>query len=216
MAEQHAMTFVAGLSCGGLKPFCVVPSTFLQRAYDQVVNDVDQQKIPVRFAISSAGLVGSDGPMLGGAFDITFMSCLPNMIVMAPADEVDLVNMVVTAAHVDDRPICFCYPRAHDTGSTGCQIGKGRVLVEGKDVALLGYGVMVQNFLRARSLLASLDIHVTIADARFCKPLDIKLVKELCKEHTFLITVEEGSVGGFVSHIVQFIALDGQLDGKIK
>ncbi|KAF9621032.1 hypothetical protein IFM89_015854 [Coptis chinensis] len=168
----------------------------------KVVHDVDQQNVPVRFAISSAGLVGSDGPMLGGAFDITFMSCLPNMIVMAPADEVELVNMVVTAAHVDDRPICFRYPRAHDTGSTGCQIGKGRVLVEGKDLALLGYGVMVQNCLRARTLLASLDIHVTIADARFCKPLDIKLVRELCKEHTFLITVEEGSVGGFVSHIV--------------
>ncbi|KAF9610129.1 hypothetical protein IFM89_019994, partial [Coptis chinensis] len=154
-----------------------------------VVHDVDRQKVPVRFAISSAGLVGSDGPMLGGAFDITFMSCLPNMIVMAPTDEVELVNMVVTAAH----------------------IGKGRVLVEGKDVALLGYGVMVQNCLRARSLLASLDIHVIVADARFCKPLDIKLVKELCKEHTFFIIVEEGSVGGFVSHIVQFIALDGKI-----
>ncbi|KAF9617795.1 hypothetical protein IFM89_038906 [Coptis chinensis] len=223
MAEQHAVTFAAGLSCGGLKPFCVVPSTFLQRAYDQVVHDVDRQKVPVRFAISSAGLVGSDGPTLGGAFDITFMSCLPNMIVMAPADEVELVNMVVTAAHVDDRPICFRYPRGAVGGMNSflcngipLEIGKGRVLVEGKDVALLGYGVMVQNCLKARSLLASLGIHVTVADARFCKPLDIKLVRELCKEHTFLITVEEGSIGGFGSHIAQFIALDGQLDGKIK
>ncbi|KAF9612891.1 hypothetical protein IFM89_004307 [Coptis chinensis] len=175
------------------------------REVAKVVHDVDRQRVPVRFAISSAGLVGSDGPMLGGAFYITFMSCLPNMIVMAPADEVELVNMVVTTTHVDDRPICFHYPRgvvggmnnflcngntlgAHDTGSTGCQIGKGRVLVEGKDVAFLGYGVMVQNCLRARSILASLGIYVTIADARFCKPLDIKL----------------------------FIELDGQLDGKIK
>ncbi|KAF9606438.1 hypothetical protein IFM89_025147 [Coptis chinensis] len=141
----------------------------------------------------------------------------------ATADEVELVNMVVTAAHVDDRPICFRYPRGVVGGMNSflcngipLEIGKGRVLVEGKDVALLGYGVMVQNCLRARSLLASLGIHVIVADARFCKPLDIKIVRELCKEHTFLITVEERSMGGFASHIAQFIALDGQLDGKIK
>ncbi|KAF5182381.1 1-deoxy-D-xylulose-5-phosphate synthase [Thalictrum thalictroides] len=223
MAEQHAVTFAAGLSCGGLKPFCVIPSTFLQRAYDQVVHDVDQQKIPVRFAITSAGLVGSDGPTLSGTFDITFMSCLPNMIVMAPSDEDELVNMVATAANIDDRPVCFRYPRGAIGGINGLlcngiplEIGKGRVLVEGKDVALLGYGAMVQNCLKARSLLASLGIQVTVADARFCKPLDIKLVRQLCEEHTFLITVEEGSVGGFGSHVAQFIALDGQLDGKIK
>ncbi|KAF9589065.1 hypothetical protein IFM89_018327 [Coptis chinensis] len=184
---------------------------------------MDRQKVPVRFAISSAGLVGSDSPTLGGAFDITFMSCLPNMIVMALADEVELVNMVVTAARVDDRPICFRYPRGVVGGMNNflcngipLEIGKGRVLVEGKYATLLGYGVMVQNCLRAQYLLASLGIHVTVADARFCKPLDIKLVRELCKEHTFLITVEEGSMGGFAFHIAKFIALDGQLDGKIK
>ncbi|KAF6167283.1 hypothetical protein GIB67_043144 [Kingdonia uniflora] len=223
MAEQHAVTFAAGLSCGGLKPFCVIPSTFLQRAYDQVVHDVDQQRIPVRFAITDAGVVGSDGPIHCGAFDITFMSCLPNMIVMAPSDEEELANMVATAAYIDDRPTCFRYPRGAIVGmnNTLCggiplEIGKGRVLAEGKDVVLLGYGVMVQNCLKARTLLASLGIQVTVADARFCKPLDIKLVRRLCEEHSFLVTVEEGSVGGFGSHVAQFIALDGKLDGRIK
>ncbi|KAI3729847.1 hypothetical protein L6452_18518 [Arctium lappa] len=223
MAEQHAVTFSAGLSCGGLKPFCIIPSTFLQRAYDQVVHDVDRQKIPVRFVIPSAGLVGSDGPTKCGAFDITFMSCLPNMIVMAPSDEVELANMVATASCIDDRPICFRYPRGAivKPNSSIChgvpiEIGKGRVLVEGKDIALLGYGDMVQNCLRAHSLLSELGIEVTVADARFCKPLDIKLVRQLCENHSFLITVEEGSIGGFGSHVAQFITLDGKLDGSIK
>lgn len=223
MAEQHAVTFSAGLSCGGLKPFCVIPSTFLQRAYDQVVHDVDRQRIPVRFAITSAGLVGSDGPMQCGAFDITFMSCLPNMIVMAPSDEEELVHMVATAAHIDDQPVCFRYPRDAIVGTNASicsgipiEIGKGKVLAEGKDVALLGYGTMVQNCLKARSLLSSLGIEVTVADARFCKPLDIKLLRLLCENHAFLITVEEGSIGGFGSHVAQFIALDGWLDGRIK
>ncbi|KAK9141625.1 hypothetical protein Syun_011025 [Stephania yunnanensis] len=223
MAEQHAVTFAAGLACGGLKPFCVIPSTFLQRGFDQVVHDVDRQRVPVRFAITSAGLVGSDGAINCGAFDIAFMSCLPNMIVMAPSDEDQLIRMVVTATCVDDRPICFRYPRGAIVGSNNTlpngiplEIGKGRVLVEGKHVALLGYGVMVQNCLKARSLLASLGIEVTVADARFCKPLDIKLVRQLCAEHSILITVEEGSVGGFGSHVAQFLALDGLLDGRIK
>ncbi|XP_024963114.1 1-deoxy-D-xylulose-5-phosphate synthase, chloroplastic isoform X4 [Cynara cardunculus var. scolymus] len=223
MAEQHAVTFSAGLSCGGLKPFCIIPSTFLQRAYDQVVHDVDRQKIPVRFVIPSAGLVGSDGPTKCGAFDITFMSCLPNMIVMAPSDEVELANMVATASCIDDRPICFRYPRGAivKSNSSIChgvpiEIGKGRVLVEGKDIALLGYGDMVQNCLRAHSLLSELGIEVTVADARFCKPLDIKLVRQLCENHSFLITVEEGSIGGFGSHVAQFLTLDGKLDGSIK
>ncbi|KAF8393270.1 hypothetical protein HHK36_021511 [Tetracentron sinense] len=223
MAEQHAVTFSAGLSCGGLKPFCIISSTFLQRAYDQVVHDVDRQRIPVRFAITSAGLVGSDGSTQCGPFDITFMSCLPNMIVMAPSDEDELVRMVATAACIDDRPVCFRYPRGAIVGTnsslcygTPLEIGKGKVLAEGKDIALLGYGVMVQNCLKARSLLANLGIEVTVADARFCKPLDIKLVRQLCKDHSFLITVEEGSIGGFGSHVSQFIALDGQLDGRIK
>ncbi|KAF1865234.1 hypothetical protein Lal_00004608 [Lupinus albus] len=223
MAEQHAVTFASGLSCGGLKPFCIIPSSFLQRAYDQVVHDVDQQKSPVRFVITSAGLVGSDGPLQCGAFDITFMSCLPNMIVMAPSDEVELMNMVSTAARVNDRPVCFRYPRGALVGKehTTCEgipikIGEGRVLVEGKDIALLGYGSMVQNCLKAHTLLANLGVEVTVADARFCKPLDINLLRQLCKHHSFLITVEEGSIGGFGSHVAQFIALDGLLDGRIK
>ncbi|PON57927.1 Deoxyxylulose-5-phosphate synthase [Parasponia andersonii] len=223
IAEQHAVTFSAGLACGGLKPFCIIPSAFLQRAFDQVVHDVDRQKIPVRFVITSAGLVGSDGPMNCGAFDITFMSCLPNMVIMAPSNEGELANMVATAAYIDDRPICFRYPRGtivekdHCIGSgVPIEIGKGKILVEGKVVALLGYGSMVQNCLKAQSLLAKLGIEVTVADARFCKPLDIKLLRQLCENHTFLITVEEGSIGGFGSHVAQFIALDGQLDGRIK
>ncbi|KAJ4826600.1 hypothetical protein Tsubulata_008555 [Turnera subulata] len=223
MAEQHAVTFSAGLACGGLKPFCIIPSTFLQRAYDQVVHDVDRQKLPVRFVITSAGLVGSDGPVQCGAFDITFMSCLPNMIVMAPSDEHALVDMVATAAQIDDRPVCFRFPRGAVVGSDHylcrgipIEIGRGEIRVEGKDVALLGYGAMVQNCLRARALLLKLGISVTVADARFCKPLDMKLVRQLCENHSFLVTVEEGSVGGFGSHVAQFIALDGQLDGRVK
>ncbi|AED91669.1 1-D-deoxyxylulose 5-phosphate synthase-like protein [Arabidopsis thaliana] len=223
MAEQHAVTFSAGLSSGGLKPFCIIPSAFLQRAYDQVVHDVDRQRKAVRFVITSAGLVGSDGPVQCGAFDIAFMSSLPNMIAMAPADEDELVNMVATAAYVTDRPVCFRFPRGSIVNMnylvpTGLpiEIGRGRVLVEGQDVALLGYGAMVQNCLHAHSLLSKLGLNVTVADARFCKPLDIKLVRDLCQNHKFLITVEEGCVGGFGSHVAQFIALDGQLDGNIK
>ncbi|XP_075103086.1 putative 1-deoxy-D-xylulose-5-phosphate synthase, chloroplastic isoform X1 [Nicotiana tabacum] len=223
MAEQHAVTFSAGLACGGLKPFCIIPSAFLQRAYDQVIHDVDRQKVPVRFIITSAGLVGSDGPTQCGAFDIAFMSCLPNMIVMAPSDEVELSHMVATAALIDDRPVCFRYPRGalsvmdHSSGSgIPIEVGKGRILTEGKDIALLGYGSMVQNCLRAQSLLSKLGVEVTVADARFCKPLDIKLLRHLCKNHSFLVTVEEGSIGGFASHVAQFISLDGQLDAGIK
>ncbi|KAG5018656.1 hypothetical protein JHK87_014511 [Glycine soja] len=223
MAEQHAVTFASGLACGGLKPFCVIPSSFLQRAYDQVVHDVDQQRIPVRFVITSAGLVGSDGPLRCGAFDINFMSCLPNMIVMAPSDELELMHMVATATRINNQPICFRYPRGALVGEgytigdgIPIKIGRGRVLVEGKDVAFLGYGSMVQNCLKAHSLLAKLGIEVTVADARFCKPLDIMLLRQLCKHHSFLVTVEEGSIGGFGSHVAQFIAVNGLLDGRIK
>lgn len=223
MAEQHAVTFAAGLACGGLKPFCIIPSAFLQRAYDQVIHDVDRQKVPVRFIITGAGLVGSDGPIQCGAFDIAFMSCLPNMIVMAPSDEVELTHMVATAALIDDRPVCFRYPRGalslleHSIGNgIPIEVGKGRILMEGKDVALLGYGSMVQNCLRAHSLLSNFGVEVTVADARFCKPLDIKLIRHLCKNHSFLVTVEEGSIGGFASHVAQFLSLDGQLDAGIK
>lgn len=223
MAEQHAVTFAAGLSCGGLKPFCIMPSTFLQRAYDQVIQDVDLQKMPVRFAITNAGLVGSEGPTHCGAFDITFMACLPNMVVMAPSNEDDLVDMVATAACIDDRPVCFRFPRRPIVGLNTIlrpgeliEVGKGEILIEGKDVALLGYGVMVQNCLKAQSLLASLGVQVTVANARFCKPLDIELIRKLCREHQFLITVEEGTIGGFGSHVSQFMSLDGLLDGRIK
>ncbi|KAF3625390.1 1-deoxy-D-xylulose-5-phosphate synthase [Capsicum annuum] len=223
MAEQHAVTFAAGLARGGLKPFCIIPSAFLQRAYDQVIHDVDRQKVPVRFIITSAGLVGSDGPMHCGAFDIAFMSCLPNMIVMAPSDEVELSHMVATAALIDDRPVCFRYPRGALSvmeksfgGGIPIEVGRGRILTEGKDIALLGYGSMVQNCLRAQLLLSKFGIEVTVADARFCKPLDIKLLRHLCKNHSFLVTVEEGSIGGFASHVAQFLSLDGQLDAGIK
>ncbi|XP_060208290.1 probable 1-deoxy-D-xylulose-5-phosphate synthase, chloroplastic isoform X2 [Lycium barbarum] len=223
MAEQHAVTFAAGLARGGLKPFCIIPSAFLQRAYDQVIHDVDRQKVPVRFIITSAGLVGSDGPTQCGAFDIAFMSCLPNMIVMAPSDEVELSHMVATAALIDDRPVCFRYPRGalsvmEQSFGSGIpiEVGKGRILREGKDIALLGYGSMVQNCLRAQSLLSKLGVEVTVADARFCKPLDIKLLQDLCKSHSFLVTVEEGSIGGFASHVAQFLSLNGQLDAGIK
>ncbi|XP_074280500.1 putative 1-deoxy-D-xylulose-5-phosphate synthase, chloroplastic isoform X2 [Silene latifolia] len=223
IAEQHAVTFSAGLASGGLRPFCIIPSAYLQRAYDQVVHDVDRQKVPVRFAITNAGLVGSDGPVSCGPYDITFMSCLPNMIVMAPSDEFELARMVSTAAQIDDRPVCFRYPSGALVSLNNCigstipiEIGKGKVLIEGKDVALLGYGAMVQNCLSAQSLLSKLGVEVTVADARFCKPLDLKLVRGLCENHAFLITVEEGSVGGFGSHVAQFIALDGKLDGRIQ
>ncbi|KAK6162233.1 hypothetical protein DH2020_002074 [Rehmannia glutinosa] len=197
MGEQHAVTFSA-------------------------VHDVDRQKIPVRFVITSAGLVGSDGATHSGAFDITFMSCLPNMIVMAPSDETELARMVKTAVHIDDRPVCFRYPRGAVATTDPksyvgepIELGKGRVLVEGKDIALLGFGSMVQNCVRAHSLLAKLGIDVTVADARFCKPLDIKLVRMLCKNHKFLITVEEGSIGGFGAHWRPITLPDNYIEGAL-
>ncbi|XP_024526113.1 probable 1-deoxy-D-xylulose-5-phosphate synthase, chloroplastic isoform X2 [Selaginella moellendorffii] len=224
IAEQHAVTFAAGLASEGIKPFCAIYSSFLQRGYDQVVHDVDLQKLPVRFAMDRAGLVGADGPTHCGAFDVTYMACLPNMVVMAPADEAELMHMIATAAAIDDRPSCFRYPRGNGIGAllpagnkgTPVEIGKGRILVEGSRVALLGYGTMVQNCLGARNLLQEHGLSVTVADARFCKPLDQQLVRQLAKEHEVLITVEEGSIGGFGSHVVHFLALDGLLDGKLK
>ncbi|ONK80971.1 uncharacterized protein A4U43_C01F23840 [Asparagus officinalis] len=222
LAEQHAVTFSAGLSCGGLKPFCILPSTFLQRAYDQVVQDVDCRKyLYVSQLQVQAG--GIEGPTQCGAFDITFMVACQNMVVMAPSDEEDLVDMVATAACIDDRPVCFRYPRGSIVGlnislrsGQPLEVGKGHILIEGKDVALLGYGSMVQNCLMAQSLLARLGVNVTVANARFCKPLDIELIRKLCREHQFLVTVEEGTIGGFGSHVSQFMSLDGLLDGRIK
>ncbi|KAL2229811.1 probable 1-deoxy-D-xylulose-5-phosphate synthase, chloroplastic [Sesamum indicum] len=224
IAEQHAVTFAAGLACEGIKPFCAIYSSFMQRAYDQVVHDVDLQKLPVRFAMDRAGLVGADGPTHCGAFDVTFMACLPNMVVMAPSDEAELFHMVATAAAIDDRPSCFRYPRGNGIGmelppgnkGIPLEIGKGRILKEGERVALLGYGTAVQSCLAAAALVEPHGLRLTVADARFCKPLDQALIRSLAKSHEVLITVEEGSIGGFGSHVAHFMALDGLLDGKLK
>lgn len=224
IAEQHAVTFAAGLAAEGLKPFCTIYSSFLQRGYDQVVHDVDLQKLPVRFAMDRAGLVGADGPTHCGAFDITFMACLPNMVVMAPSCEAELMHMVATAAAIDDRPSCFRYPRGNGIGSilpphnkgTPLEVGKGRVLREGSRVAILGYGTAVQNCVAAAELLQALNVSITVADARFCKPLDANLIRQLAQEHEILITVEEGSIGGFSSHVSHFLSLNGLLDGNLK
>ncbi|CAN1222856.1 Probable 1-deoxy-D-xylulose-5-phosphate synthase 2, chloroplastic [Linum grandiflorum] len=224
IAEQHAVTFAAGLATEGVKPFCTIYSSFLQRGYDQVVHDVDLQKLPVRFAIDRAGLVGADGPTHCGAFDTTFMACLPNMVVMAPSDETELIHMVATAAAIDDRPSCFRYPRGNGIGTvippnnkgTPLEVGKGRVLREGSRVAILGYGTIVQNCIEAADKLQALGIKPTVADARFCKPLDGELIRRLAQEHEVLITVEEGSIGGFSSHVCHYLSLNGLLDGKLK
>ncbi|XP_042025833.1 probable 1-deoxy-D-xylulose-5-phosphate synthase 2, chloroplastic [Salvia splendens] len=224
IAEQHAVTFAAGLASEGLKPFCAIYSSFLQRGYDQVVHDVDLQKLPVRFAMDRAGLVGADGPTHCGAFDVTYMACLPNMVVMAPSDEAELIHMVATAAAIDDRPSCFRFPRGngvgvplpHNNKGTPIEIGKGRILVEGNRVAILGYGAVVQQCLEATKVLESYDITPTVVDARFCKPLDTDLIRRLAKEHEILITVEEGSIGGFGSHVSHFLSLNGLLDGHLK
>nr|CAD22155.2 1-deoxy-D-xylulose 5-phosphate synthase [Stevia rebaudiana] len=224
IAEQHAVTFAAGLATEGLKPFCAIYSSFLQRGYDQVVHDVDLQKLPVRFAMDRAGLVGADGPTHCGAFDITYMACLPNMVVMAPADEAELMHMVATAAAIDDRPSCFRFPRGNGIGAPlppnnkgiPIEVGKGRILLEGTRVAILGYGSIVQECLGAASLLQAHNVSATVADARFCKPLDTGLIRRLANEHEVLLTVEEGSIGGFGSHVAHFLSINGLLDGKLK
>ncbi|XP_051150321.1 probable 1-deoxy-D-xylulose-5-phosphate synthase 2, chloroplastic [Andrographis paniculata] len=224
IAEQHAVTFAAGLATEGLKPFCAIYSSFLQRGYDQVVHDVDLQKLPVRFIMDRAGLVGADGPTHCGAFDTTYMACLPNMVVMAPSDEAELMHMIATAAAIDDQPSSIRYPRGNGIGAdlpadnkgTPLQIGKGRILREGSRVAIMGFGAVVQNCMAAAAILDQHGVHVTVADARFCKPLDGGLIRQLAKEHEVLVTVEEGSVGGFSSHVAQFLSLNGFLDGKLK
>lgn len=225
IAEQHAVTFAAGLAAEGLKPFCAIYSSFLQRGYDQVVHDVDLQRLPVRFALDRAGLVGADGPTHCGAFDVAYMACLPNMVVMAPADEAELMHMVATAAAIDDRPSCFRFPRGNGVGAAlppgnkgvALEVGRGRVLVGGGTrVALLGYGAMVQSCLKAAEALKEHDVYVTVADARFCKPLDTALIRELAAEHEVLITAEEGSIGGFGSHVAHYLSLTGLLDGPLK
>ncbi|XWS70914.1 hypothetical protein CRYUN_Cryun03dG0091400 [Craigia yunnanensis] len=224
IAEQHAVTFAAGLASEGLKPFCAIYSSFLQRGFDQVAHDVALQKLPVRFAIDRAGLVGADGPTHCGAFDTTFMACLPNMVVMAPSNETELIHMVTTAGAIDDRPSCFRYPRGNGIGSilppnnngTPLEVGKGRVLREGSRVAILGYGTIVQSCMTAAELLEMLGISATVADARFCKPIDGDLLRQLAQEHEILITAEEGSIGGFSTHVSYFLGLNGLQDGKLK
>ena len=218
IAEQHAVTFAAGLAAAGMRPFVAIYSTFLQRAYDQVVHDVSIQGLPVRFAIDRAGLVGADGPTHAGAFDITFLTCLPGFTVMAASDEAELVHMVATAAAHDEGPCAFRYPRGEGTGvdlpqeGQVLEIGRGRVLREGGDAAILSFGARLSEVLAAAELLAAEGIGVTVADARFAKPLDGDLVRQLVGHHRVLVTVEEGARGGFGAHVLHLLAERGELD----
>jgi 1-deoxy-D-xylulose-5-phosphate synthase len=222
IAEQHAVTFAAGLAAGGMKPFCAIYSTFLQRGYDQVVHDVAIQRLPVRFAIDRAGLVGADGATHAGAFDVAFMANLPGMVVMAAADEAELVHMVATAAAHNEGPIAFRYPRGDGVGvelpSRGVplEIGKGRVIREGSRVAILSFGTHLAEVLQAAELLAARGLPPTVADARFAKPLDRDLILDLARTHEALITIEEGSIGGFASHVAHLLAEEGIFDTGLK
>jgi 1-deoxy-D-xylulose-5-phosphate synthase len=222
IAEQHAVTFAAGLATEGLKPFCAIYSTFLQRAYDQVVHDVAIQKLPVRFAMDRAGLVGADGPTHAGSFDIAYLGCLPGFVLMAAGDEADLVHMVATQVALDDCPSALRYPRGEGIGVTmpeegkPLEIGKGRILKEGHKVALLSYGTRLGECLKASEELAALGLATTVADARFAKPLDTDLVLRLAREHEVLVTIEEGSIGGFGTYVLQALAEAGALDRGLK
>jgi 1-deoxy-D-xylulose-5-phosphate synthase len=222
IAEQHAVTFAAGLATEGLKPFCALYSTFLQRAYDQVVHDVAIQRLPVRFAIDRAGLVGADGPTHAGSFDLAYLGCLPDFVIMAAADEAELMHMVATARAIDDRPSAFRYPRGEGLGverpdeGVPLEIGKGRILREGTAVAILSLGARVGEALKAADQLAAMGLSATVADARFMKPLDRDLVARLAKEHEVLVTIEEGSIGGFGSHVLQHLSEQGLLDRGLK
>jgi 1-deoxy-D-xylulose-5-phosphate synthase len=222
IAEQHAVTFSAGLAAGGMKPFCAIYSTFLQRGYDQVVHDVAIQRLPVRFAIDRAGLVGADGATHAGAFDIGFLANLPGMVVMAAADEAELVHMVATAAAHDAGPIAFRYPRGEGVGvempSRGVplEIGRGRVVREGSRVAILSFGTRLSESLKAAEALAGRGVSVTVADARFAKPLDRELILQLARGHEAVVTVEEGAMGGFGSHVAQLLAEEGVFDRGLK
>ena len=222
IAEQHGVTFAAGLACEGFKPFAAIYSTFLQRGYDQVVHDVAIQNLPVRFAIDRAGLVGADGATHAGSFDVAYLGCLPNFVVMAAADELELMHMVATAAQIDDRPSAFRYPRGEGVGielpvrGTPLEIGKGRILREGTKIALLSFGTRLAECLVAAEDLAAKGLSATVADARFAKPLDTDLIRRLAREHEVLITIEEGSVGGFASQVLQYLATNGLLDHGLK
>jgi 1-deoxy-D-xylulose-5-phosphate synthase len=222
IAEQHGVTFAAGLAAEGFKPFAAIYSTFLQRAYDQVVHDVAIQRLPVRFAIDRAGLVGADGPTHAGAFDLAYLGCLPGFVLMAAADEAELRHMVATAVAIDDRPCAVRYPRGEGVGvelpaeGRALEIGKGRIVREGTAVALLSLGTRLGECLKAADQLATLGLSTTVADARFAKPLDHDLVRRLAQNHEVLVTVEEGAVGGFASHVLQFLAREGLLDRGLK
>jgi 1-deoxy-D-xylulose-5-phosphate synthase len=222
IAEQHAVTFAAGLATEGFRPFAAIYSTFLQRGYDQVVHDVAIQSLPVRFALDRAGLVGADGPTHAGAFDVAYLGCLPGFVVMAAADEAELVHMVATAAAIDDRPSAFRFPRGEGIGvempaeGRPLEIGKGRVLREGTTVALLSFGARLAECLKAAEELAGFGLSATVADARFAKPLDTDLVLRLAREHEVLITIEEGAIGGFGAYVLHALAEHGLLDRGVK
>tara|TARA_B100001057_G_scaffold60204_1_gene53385 strand:- start:4188 stop:6107 length:1920 start_codon:yes stop_codon:yes gene_type:complete len=222
IAEQHAVTFAAGLATEGYKPYAAIYSTFLQRAYDQVVHDVALQSLPVRFAIDRAGLVGADGPTHAGSFDITYLSTLPNFVVMAASDESELVKMINTSVNINDRPSAFRYPRGNGVGvelpmiNEILKIGKGRVIKEGKKVALINFGTRLEECKKASDVLLNKGIDCTIIDARFAKPLDEKLIMEVASNHEVLITIEEGSIGGFGSHVMQFLSERGVFDRGLK
>src|SRR6266700_2404863 len=222
IAEQHAVTFAAGLAAEGFKPFATIYSTFLQRAYDQVVHDVAIQRLPVRFAMDRAGLVGADGPTHAGSFDLAYLGCLPGFVIMAAADEAELMHMVATAAGIDDRPSALRYPRGEGVGvempeeGTPLEIGRGRILREGGTVALLSLGTRLAECLKAADMLAAHGLSTTVADARFAKPLDCQLILRLAREHEVLVTTEEAAIGGFGSHVLQLLAEQGVLDRGIK
>jgi 1-deoxy-D-xylulose-5-phosphate synthase len=222
IAEQHAVTFAAGLATEGYKPFAAIYSTFLQRAYDQVVHDVAIQSLPVRFAIDRAGLVGADGPTHAGSFDVTYLSTLPNFIVMAASDEAELVRMINTAVKINDRPCAFRYPRGNGTGvelpniNEILEIGKGKIVRKGKQAAILCLGARLEECKKAAEILSSRGIELTLIDARFAKPLDEKLIMEIATTHEAVITIEEGSIGGFGSHVAQLLSERGVFDKGLK
>jgi 1-deoxy-D-xylulose-5-phosphate synthase len=222
IAEQHAVCFAAGLAAEGMKPFAAIYSTFLQRAYDQVVHDVAIQKLPVRFAIDRAGLVGNDGQTHAGSFDITYLGCLPGFVIMAAGDEADLVHMVSTCVAIDDAPSAVRYPRGEGVGvelpalGVPLEIGRGRILREGTKIALLNFGGRLAECIKAAQELATYGLSTTVADARFAKPLDTDLINRLVREHEVVITIEEGTIGGFGSHVLQHLAINGLLDHGLK
>jgi 1-deoxy-D-xylulose-5-phosphate synthase len=222
IAEQHAVTFAAGLATENFKPYAAIYSTFLQRAYDQVVHDVAIQSLPVRFAIDRAGLVGADGPTHAGSFDTTYLSTLPNFIVMAASDESELVKMINTSTEINDRPCAFRYPRGTGVGSVlpsineKIEIGKSKIIKEGNKLAILNFGARLQETLKAAENLKKKGVNITVVDARFSKPLDENLIWQLATTHEAIITIEEGSIGGFGSHVVDFLSKKGLMDTNLK